>query len=193
MTATAIPSAAPANAAATAAARAARISTMPDTPTCPPRHSRTHSQAMTPAASTVNMPSQGEPNQTAAMATGAMTSADRMRSAKGLGSARANRGTVAALASAIIGDRLFQIGAPEIRPQRLGKDELGIGALPQQEVADALLAAGADQEIRVREIHGQQMRGDQLLVDSVEGQRPGSRFGRDGAHRSGDLGAAAIG
>ena len=83
-----------------------------------------------PAASAVSMPSQGEPNQAAAMATGAMTSADKMRSANGLGSARANRGTVAALATAIIGDRLFEITAPEIRPQRLGEDQLGVGALP---------------------------------------------------------------
>ncbi len=37
----------------------------------------------------------------------------------------------------------------EIRPQRLGKIHFGISHLPQQEIADALFAAGADKKIRL--------------------------------------------
>ena len=41
-------------------------------------------------------------------------------------------------------------GGIEIGPQRVGEIELGVGELPQQEIADALLAAGADEEVRLR-------------------------------------------
>ncbi len=38
------------------------------------------------------------------------------------------------------------------RPERIGKKQLGIGHLPDQEVADPLLATRADQEIRVGDV-----------------------------------------
>ena len=37
----------------------------------------------------------------------------------------------------------------EVRPHPVGEVELGIGALPQQEIGQALLAAGADEQIDV--------------------------------------------
>ena len=46
-------------------------------------------------------------------------------------SAGADRGTVAPLSAAEILDRSLEVAAAEIRPQRFGKDQLGIGALPQ--------------------------------------------------------------
>src|SRR5579885_621501 len=101
--------------------------------------------------------------------------AEMTRWVPGEASARANRGPVAALAAAVVGDRLFEVAAPEIRPQRLGEDELGIGALPQQEIADALLAAGADQQVRVGQIGGEQVAGDRRLVDLLRGDLPGRR------------------
>src|SRR5205809_116284 len=81
-----------------------------------------------------------------AMAIGASTSADNTRNRSECRSARANRGTVATLAAAIIGDGLIEVAAAEIRPERLGEHQLGISALPEQEIADALFAAGPDQQ-----------------------------------------------
>src|SRR5438874_2883421 len=183
----------PANTAMMTATRAAAIKTAPVFPIPPPRHSLAHSQAMPMAAIAVRIGSQGEPYQVAAIAIGASTRADRMRSVSRPGSARANRGTVAALAATIIGDRLLKIGTAEIGPQRLGKDELGIGALPQQEIADALFAAGADQKVGSGQIGGEQMRRNQLLVDGIERQSARFRLGSDGTRCRGNLCAAAIG
>ena len=42
-----------------------------------------------------------------------------------------------------------QVFCAEVRPERFSKNELGIGGLPQQEVREALLAAGSDQKIDV--------------------------------------------
>ena len=38
----------------------------------------------------------------------------------------------------------------EVRPHAVGEDQLGVGALPEQEVGEPLLAAGADQQVDVR-------------------------------------------
>src|SRR5438132_590538 len=180
---TAIAAAVPAITAATTARTTVATNSYPAIPSRPPRHRRAHSQAIPTAASAVTIGSQGEPNQAAATAIGASTSADRIRSASRLGSARAKRGTVTAFAAAIVGDRLLEIGAPEIRPQRLGEDEFGVSALPQQEIADALLAAGANQKVGIGKIDGEQMRGNQLLVDRIERQSAGFNLGGDGARR----------
>src|SRR2546428_177552 len=51
------------------------------------------------------------------------------------------------LASAELLDRARQLGGVEVGPQHAREDELGVGALPQQEVGHALLAAAADEEV----------------------------------------------
>src|SRR5262245_47010167 len=51
----------------------------------------------------------------------------------------------------------FEFFLVEIRPQRVAEVQLGISQLPQQEVADAALATGADQQIRVRKPGGGQL------------------------------------
>ena len=65
-------------------------------------------------------------------------------------------------------DRLFQIRAIEVRPQPVGEDELGIGALPEQEIAQAKLAAGADQKIGVGNVGGQKLAVERGLVEATE-------------------------
>jgi len=45
---------------------------------------------------------------------------------------------------------LRQVGGPEVRPHAVGEDQLGVGALPEQEVREPFLAAGADQQVDVR-------------------------------------------
>ena len=43
-----------------------------------------------------------------------------------------------------------EIHTAEVRPQGLAEVELGVGALPGQEAGQSLLAAGADDQVRVR-------------------------------------------
>ena len=47
--------------------------------------------------------------------------------------------------------RRLEVGGLEIRPQARGEVQLGVGQVPQQEIADALLAAGADEQVRLRQ------------------------------------------
>src|SRR5579862_5183187 len=56
----------------------------------------------------------------------------------------------APLAAGEEGECGLELGQIEIRPQRRTEIQLGVGAVPQQEIADALLAARADHEIRIR-------------------------------------------
>src|SRR5450759_889597 len=46
----------------------------------------------------------------------------------------------AAFALLVRGDRRIQPDGVEIRPQRVGEIELGVGELPKQEIGDSLLA-----------------------------------------------------
>src|SRR5215467_15805595 len=49
-----------------------------------------------------------------------------------------------------ISERRAEISGAEVGPERVDEAELGVGAFPEQEVGQPLLAAGADQEIDVR-------------------------------------------
>src|SRR6266404_4672947 len=144
----------PSNAAAATTARTTPTRTTPVSPKRPCRHSRPHSQAITAAASPVSSGNQGDPNQIAAIGSGPSTIADRIRNGRRSSSARANRGSVPSFSATIVIDRLFEIIPGEVGPQSLGKDELRIGALPKEKVADALLATGANQQVRVGNIRG---------------------------------------
>src|SRR6478609_311306 len=77
----------------------------------------------------------------------------------------------------ILRDGTLQVVPREVGPEPLEKDKLGIGALPEQDIADALLAAGADQEIGIGYAGGIEEALELVLVDLA---------GID------DLGAAAI-
>ena len=56
---------------------------------------------------------------------------------------------------------------PRKSGQRLvGDEDLGVGDLPEQEVRDALLARGADDEVGVGHVRGIEMRAESLLVDA---------------------------
>src|SRR5690349_10929155 len=69
-----------------------------------------------------------------------------------------------------------QVTTAEIRPQRLGHVDFGVGNLPEQVVADAHLAAGADQQIWIRLPCGVEKAGESRLVEFL-----GSDAGPDGA------------
>ena len=81
----------------------------------------------------------------------------------------------------------------EIRPQRFDEDKLGIGALPQQEIADALLAAGTDEEIGIGHAGGEELTttAASRRCRSPRARRAATSCGERARRRS-DLGAAAI-
>src|SRR3954471_19737829 len=99
------------------------------------------------------------------MTMGMSTAAEISRSVRGFldqcveGSAGA---AIAPCPSEIFLDGAVEIVGIEIGPLPLEEDELGIGALPEQEVADALFTAGADQQIGIRHVRGQQELGETL-------------------------------
>ena len=82
---------------------------------------------------------------------------------------------VPALALGELLERGFQIGLGEVGPQGLAEDELGVGALPEQEVAGALLAAGPDDQVGVRLAGGVELVAEALLVDVVGGTPAATR------------------
>src|SRR5207244_13474826 len=91
----------------------------------------------------------------------------------------------AALSPAEFADRRGEIGGADIRPVAVAEVELGVRALPQQEVAEALLAAGADEEIDVGEEEARLDRGTAGGGDEepeeerhVAGRRPPARRAR---------------
>src|SRR5687767_9605974 len=55
----------------------------------------------------------------------------------------------AAGAGLVLAERGLECRPVEVRPERVAEHELGVRALPQQEVRDPLLAAGPDQEVGV--------------------------------------------
>src|SRR5262245_87542 len=55
-------------------------------------------------------------------------------------------------------DGRVQRGSVEVGPQQIGEIQLRVSQLPQQEIADALLAAGADEQIGLRREAHRQMR-----------------------------------
>ena len=59
----------------------------------------------------------------------------------------------------------IEIGLAEVRPQGRREDELRVGALPQQEVAGALLTAGADDQVGIALAGGVEVLGEAILVD----------------------------
>src|SRR5882672_8205635 len=140
-----------------------------------PRVSPIHSEISNGVATAATRSIQGKPNQIAASSNGPRATADRMRSTRLR--CRWKRPTGASAADAAIspftptelGDRLFQVLLAEIRPQSIDEHQLGIGTLPEQEIADALLAARADQQVRVGNSCRQQLLLEARLVYAVGG------------------------
>src|SRR5262249_50954685 len=120
---------------------------------------------------------------------GARTSADITRCRRAV---RSGGGTVSTVAAVIFADGIFEIALGEIRPQAIEKDQLGIGQLPEQEIADALFAAGADNEIGIGNPDSEELLAERGLVDVLGGEFAGL-YGRGQATgRQRDLAAAAI-
>src|ERR1700682_5349756 len=162
------------------------------------RVSRTHSDTISGAASAATRSIQGKPNQIAASRSGPRMAADRIRRSwpryrpgRPIGASAANA-AITPLTPAELGDRLFQVLLAEIRPQRVDEHQLGVGTLPQHEIADALLAAGADQQVGVGHARRQQLALEEILVDAIGRQLARRDLPGKAAGGLQDLGARAI-
>src|SRR5712691_12094581 len=60
---------------------------------------------------------------------------------------------------------MLELATSEVRPQPVEEDELGVGKLPEQEVRDAQLARGADQQVWVRQLGRIEVGAQGVLVD----------------------------
>src|SRR5712671_4639088 len=72
---------------------------------------------------------------------------------------------IPAIAFLVGENRLEQIVAPEVGPERFSDPDLGIRDLPQQEIADAHFAAGPNEEIGIRLTGGIQKVAEGALVE----------------------------
>src|SRR5690554_7396075 len=98
----------------------------------------------------------------------------------------------ATLAALEVGQRLVEGLGIEIGPQQWREVELGIGQLPEDEVGDALLAAGADAEIHRRHPGQAQLAGEGGLVDGVGRELAGRHPLTQAACRPGQVPLAAV-
>src|SRR2546423_7574560 len=89
----------------------------------------------------------------------------------------------AALALAIPGNRRVELLGVEIGPQRRGEIQFGIRKLPKQEITDALLASGANEQIRFWRVVERQMRSELLLGISLRRQRAAARELQQSLHQ----------
>src|SRR5438105_4296616 len=65
----------------------------------------------------------------------------------------------------VIRNCLLQLWNVEIGPECFSHEELGVGRLPEQEIAGPLLAGGADYEVRIGQFGVVEASLDRLLVD----------------------------
>src|SRR6185436_9135102 len=70
----------------------------------------------------------------------------------------------AAIALLVRKDTFEKMAAAEVRPQRVSDPDFSVGDLPEQEIADAHLAARANQQIGIRLPRGVKQAGKAILV-----------------------------
>src|SRR5690349_15886407 len=80
----------------------------------------------------------------------------------------------------------------EIGPQRLADVQLGVGQIPQQEIADAVIATGADEQIRIADLRERELARETLLVDLLGTQRTARDLRRQAPRGLQDVPAAAV-
>jgi len=88
-------------------------------------------------------------------------------------------------------ERLEELRLAEIGPQHVREGELGIGRLPEKEVADAELPAGADDEVGIGNPRGVEAGGEDLLRDLLGPDLSLRRIRGQAARRADDLVAPA--
>src|SRR5476651_1716638 len=158
---------------------------------------RMHSDTMIGAATAASRSIQGKPNHSAAKASGPRITADATRSSSPRNRAGATGmlgadAAIPPLAFAELGDRLLEMLLAEIRPQGVDEHEFGVGALPEKEIADALLAAGANEQIRIGDARSQELALEARFVDLVGRNLSRRDLAREIARRPQNLVARAV-
>src|SRR5919197_1658298 len=148
-----------------------------------PKYSWSAIAPATAPSATIHHP----PSQTSPSTTGSRPTATTMRDQNAL-----RRGLLSSAEAAAAARIVLQGGAEirlaEVRPQGVDEDELGVCELPEQEVRDAELARGEDQQVRIWHVGLVQAGRERLLVDLVGFDAVLDEPARGG----GQLGAAAV-
>lgn len=84
------------------------------------------------------------------------------------------------------------MGAIEVRPEGFGEIEFGIGRLPREKITEAQFLAGADEQIRVRDVGGGEVLGDRGFGDVGDVELALLNKMSDALAGLGDFGATAI-
>ena len=95
------------------------------------------------------------------------------KSAGGGGAGGRSDGAVAAFAFLEVEEGFEKTGTIEIGPEGFGNEDFGVGNLPEEEIADAHFAAGADEEIGIGKIGGVEMAGQIFFGDGRKRPRGG--------------------
>jgi len=86
-----------------------------------------------------------------------------------------------------------ETGTIEVGPEGFGDEDFGVGDLPEKEITDAHFAAGADEQIGIREIRGVEVARDFVFCDQRWGDRRRvMASGEDGVYGVDQFGAAAV-
>src|SRR3954454_18126010 len=72
-----------------------------------------------------------------------------------------------ALARGVFREGEVEVVGAEVGPQGLRDDELRVGRLPDQEVGQAMLAAGSNDEVRIRKVGRVELLGEGRFVDRI--------------------------
>src|SRR3990172_11220927 len=106
--------------------------------------------------------------------------------------ASATRAAVAPFSALELADRLKQVVPAEIGPQGGHEEEVGVSRLPEEEIAQALLAARANEQVGIRKIGRRQLAAEQLLGDVVGPQTPLRHLAGEPLRGRDDLAPAAV-
>src|SRR6185503_20708565 len=98
----------------------------------------------------------------------------------------------AALALGVGVERGVEILAAEVGPEGAREVELGVGRLPEEEVGDAELAAGADDEVERRQIAGREQAAELVGIEAGRVEAAAGRQRQRAAGRLDDRLAAAV-
>src|SRR5271157_1390368 len=85
-----------------------------------------------------------------------------------------------------------ELALAEVRPQRFGEVELGVGGLKEKEVREPQFSRGPDQQIRVGQGRGIEMGRQRALVDLVRGNRSRRDLAGDSRGGAGEVLAPAV-
>src|SRR5688572_16897179 len=154
---------------------------------------RAHSQLISSATAATSAANVFGPAWASVSATAASTIPDRIRSTSSLERGRSSAGRTfssvaslviaasctraqrkpaeAAVARAELADGGLELLAAEIGPVAVDEHELSIGRLPEKEIGQPHLAAGADEQVGIRQPGGVELAGEALRRD-IAGREP---------------------